>query len=807
MIVSKIKLNPFAGLTETDLSFVKGINVVLGANEAGKSTVFNALDKVFFTSSKLTSSKLEKELSRFFPVGGGDTIHVDLHFIHNDENYLLSRQWGASHAAKLILPDKNIITDETNIAERLVDYLGVNPGTYKSVLMSYQAGLSQTLNNLKGDYSDTVQELGDILRSAVLETDGVSVDQFKDNIKKLYNDYFERWDHSKHYPEGGKGFKNRWKKNIGKIVSAFYDKEEIRFNLEEAQKCEDELDEINQLIAKLSQTISEKKKHIEDNKKTVEDAKKRNLLDAEMKNAKKDLDEYKKINKRWPVVESKIKEVNNEIPELEKKCEILEKERSKTALAEKGKTILDKYKRAKKKKELLDEAEKKLKSTKKLTQEELNEINKAFSGLNECKTQLTAGKLSVRFSAKKELIATVKKDVEDEIQEQFTKGESRTFEAGGRLKIENPDWALEVTSGEEDYNETLKKYEQAKHQVEVLSKKHQINTQDEAQKINKEYEKWVQEVKNSKKNLETELGGGTYEKLKSKAEEIGEIKVKRSLADVVKELTIAENDLKGKRKQVERYSEELKIFEEKYINMEELLKKLVDATASEKKIKEDYAKLAPLPEGVSDPREFIRQYEEKNKELEKAKKNKTELEIKRAGMQERLPDESVEELDKRLKDLEDNFDIVIRKGAAIRRIRDLTMELSEEMDIDTYSGLKSNVERYIALMTQNRYSQIEMEESLPSGIVHKNGVLLGYDLFSKSTCDVLGLALRLAMANHFLRDRAGVLIMDDPLVDMDPERQAKAAEALREFAKEIQVIIFTCHPSHAELIGGNRVTM
>jgi exonuclease SbcC len=61
------------------------------------------------------------------------------------------------------------------------------------------------------------------------------------------------------------------------------------------------------------------------------------------------------------------------------------------------------------------------------------------------------------------------------------------------------------------------------------------------------------------------------------------------------------------------------------------------------------------------------------------------------------------------------------------------------------------------------------------------------------------------MANHFLKEANGFLMMDDPLVNMDPERQRRVAELLKAYATKKQVMIFTCHPSHAELLGGNRI--
>ena len=69
------------------------------------------------------------------------------------------------------------------------------------------------------------------------------------------------------------------------------------------------------------------------------------------------------------------------------------------------------------------------------------------------------------------------------------------------------------------------------------------------------------------------------------------------------------------------------------------------------------------------------------------------------------------------------------------------------------------------------------------------------------------LALRLSMASYFLGDADGFLLLDDPLVDMDPGRQKAAAETLKAFAARRQLIVFTCHPRVADLLGGNLVNL
>jgi len=49
--------------------------------------------------------------------------------------------------------------------------------------------------------------------------------------------------------------------------------------------------------------------------------------------------------------------------------------------------------------------------------------------------------------------------------------------------------------------------------------------------------------------------------------------------------------------------------------------------------------------------------------------------------------------------------------------------------------------------------------------------------------------------------------MGDPLVNMDPARQEKAAELMKEYASNKQILIFTCHARHAELLGGNQIKL
>jgi exonuclease SbcC len=100
-----------------------------------------------------------------------------------------------------------------------------------------------------------------------------------------------------------------------------------------------------------------------------------------------------------------------------------------------------------------------------------------------------------------------------------------------------------------------------------------------------------------------------------------------------------------------------------------------------------------------------------------------------------------------------------------------------------------------------------MADDYPNKLIKPDGSELSYDLLSFGTKDTFSLALRLTIAEYFLKDKEGFLILDDPLVDMDLERQKLAAQQVNEFAKTKQVIFLTCHEHTAKLLKGKCIKL
>ncbi len=119
-----------------------------------------------------------------------------------------------------------------------------------------------------------------------------------------------------------------------------------------------------------------------------------------------------------------------------------------------------------------------------------------------------------------------------------------------------------------------------------------------------------------------------------------------------------------------------------------------------------------------------------------------------------------------------------------------------------------------------RYDRVDFDDRLqPAGVrptgVRPAGAGVGgavggavaatLDDLSFGTREQLMLLVRLALAGLLSRSAGRqCVILDDPLVNADPGRQAAALALLSEAAVETQVIVFTCHPHAYDVAGAKR---
>ena len=381
----------------------------------------------------------------------------------------------------------------------------------------------------------------------------------------------------------------------------------------------------------------------------------------------------------------------------------------------------------------------------------------------------------------------------------------KTFQ--GKLTLEHEDWKMEVQAGEGEIDSFISEKESKNKEIENKFEKLGVATFEKAQSINREYERLRREIEYAERNFAEELGENEYEKLEQKYKQLGKEKQVRPLDKISAEQVRLELELENLQKKKKEAEEQIKDWKEKYESHDKMISILGSKQYRQDKLKEKLKDLAGLPDGFDDYISFYDYIDFLDNNDRKIQEEMSRLREQKITIENQKPDQSSEELNVQLAESEQNFQRILLDGKAIAHIKEKASDLLEKMDIKTYEGFQNKFVKYFIYMSGKSFSRVEMEQDLPGKLIKDDGSELTYNLLSFGTKDTFSLALRLSMAEYFLQDKSGFLILDDPLVDMDLDRQALAAEQIKEFAKHKQVIFLTCHPQTTEMLNAKYVKM
>jgi len=132
----------------------------------------------------------------------------------------------------------------------------------------------------------------------------------------------------------------------------------------------------------------------------------------------------------------------------------------------------------------------------------------------------------------------------------------------------------------------------------------------------------------------------------------------------------------------------------------------------------------------------------------------------------------------------------------------LVRETRERYERERQPAVIQEAHSFFGRVTGGRYQRI----LAPIGeqriqVEDRNGARKGVSELSRGTAEQLYLALRFGLIREFGRRSACLpVILDDILVNFDPERAIESCRALVELSTSHQVILFTCHPDTAHII-------
>jgi exonuclease SbcC len=381
----------------------------------------------------------------------------------------------------------------------------------------------------------------------------------------------------------------------------------------------------------------------------------------------------------------------------------------------------------------------------------------------------------------------------------------KTFQ--GKLILGHEDWKMEVQAGEGEIDNFISEKERKNIEIEDKFEKLGVDTFEKAQSINGEYERLKNEVVYAKRNFTEKLGEETYAELEEKHKQLGKEKKVHPLEKISAEKVRLELELENLKKKKKEVKEQIRGWEERYGSHDKMISMLGSKQYRQDKLKEKLKDIAKLPDGFDDYKSFYDYVDRLNDNDRELQEEISILREQKIITENQKPDQSSEELSIQLGESELNFKRILIDGKAVAHIKERANDLLGKMDIKTYEGFQKKFVKYFIHMSGKSFSGVKMEQDLPEKLIKGDGSELTYNLLSFGTKDTFSLALRLTMAEYFLRDKSGFLILDDPLVDMDSGRQALAAEQINEFAKTKQVIFLTCHPQTVEMLSGKCIEM
>jgi exonuclease SbcC len=801
MIIKKYTTGRFAGIKDVNVEFKDGLNVVLGSNESGKTTLIEGIHSVLFRPSKIGRKTTEdKEFhSKFMPYPVGDSIDGEIEIEHDGETYTLSKEWGTEASSKLTMPNKVVIKNDLSIKDTLKDVYIYGEGTYSSVFFLKQYYLKEAINRIV-ENKEATGEISSLLRSTIMELDGVPLEDLEQKIREEIDTLLRRWDVERNYPENNKGINNPYKVGFGQVVESFYAKERIKLEMAKAEEAERKFNEICQEIKKTEEKIEELKTKKEAMEKIEEDVTQRSILEPQIDQLNKEITALLGISKEWPRSEEKLKQLTADLGRLDEKYKKLVEEKVLSKKAEekiKLEKILAK----------VDEIEAKIKELytrisgiRAVTKEDIKALETNYNGMNRAEAMMKAGVIMAKlnsFPEGKKL--TVTKDLEEPAE--VKAGDS--FSANGFMKLQSDSLIdIEIKTGNIDFDKIRIEYENYKKNYEDLLKTLKVKSLEEA-KLNKE------KLDGLNKTVETYimqknhyLGDLTYEELKEKIKEFGDLSQVRSTAAIESEMAAVNGekiDLISEKKLLET---NIGKWAEEYKDIDGLLDKTIDIKLKQKEIKTNIDKLADLPpefKSADDFRRTLAEIRDKHSRLINALASQKE---EYYMLEKDLPESTYEELAESLKEAESLFEKRLEKGKRLLKIQENFEKIKLKMDEKSFVPVITAFSNYLTSLTDGSYKATDIDDDFNLKLKNENEIEMPLSLLSSGTYDCVALALRLAIAEYILGDNKGFLILDDCLVDLDPNRKAIAAKLINQFAGKHQVIFTTCSPDTAALLGG-----
>lgn len=790
MIIKELSCERFAGVQDSSINLETGMNILLGANESGKSTMADLLYQLFFQDTKLDGRKDKIFLDAYFPKGietDGDSIDGTVRFETEKGTYKLYKEWsGGTGVCKLVLPEGTRISKREDIKKILSEELQYGKGIFDEVIFSTQKRqqtlLTGLLDSQKGE-SPVLQDLSATVNRAVMETGGISVDKLEMKLTEKLDSYANRWDFAAGMPEGGKrrGIQNPWK-NSGSILSAYY-------AMEAAAEKQRETESLEKAIEATHQKIREWKRQ----KLEAEEARdrftayqgilsNRENLKKLKQNAEKRIAEMETAADRWPAAEEKKAKASQLKHQLEQA------------------RIYELYEAVTQLQNQLQEQRNALTAIGQIDPEDIQKVQFSTSEISRLEATIhglnLAAKLKCLGDTPISVVSAVTNQPIDISEGCFSITEAVEITVPGILQ-------LQLMPQGVDLDRIQKELEENRNCLNVIFRKYRVGSLPQLQEKYSKAKELRTSIDSLEKQIALKLNGQEWTNIQASASGISEpVDTVSNIQQEIRMLCGSTSvDLFWGQQDGQILS-----YKAQYASPENLAELISKTREQIQEYADKLDNLTDIPaeyQNIANPDAF---YGKLKKAVEDCDTLLEELHEELRSNQLPPDSKSAEEYGEDYLLLKEKFEEEKAQYHHWKHIQEVFLHLKEQEMGNPTQEIQAHFQEYLSLLSDGSIRLNTMDEKLHSSLVSGRSRLTG-SILSEGTKDTVALAFRLAMLEHLYPDGGAVAIFDDPFTDMDPRRTTQACRLLQHFAQRNQVLFITCDEKYTNLLSGNVITV
>ena len=260
MIIRKLKLENFKRFADLDLNLDRGINVIVGKNETGKSTLAHAIQEALFTDPATSMQKFQDNYSW----SGSKEMRIELEFENQGLRFLLSKDFAKKTALLKNLASEKSINTHKEILQAITELTGIpSKEIFASTAYISQADIAALETN-----DDFVSAIQNAAGTGNLKVNVQSLIKSLENERKRLR---VGLDHPAKYPGPIKQVKDKVEYLQSELAEKKNSWEKVSESMTINKQADAKLKEVEEKISRLNKLIENNKKYAEAKKKTAAD--------------------------------------------------------------------------------------------------------------------------------------------------------------------------------------------------------------------------------------------------------------------------------------------------------------------------------------------------------------------------------------------------------------------------------------------------------------------------------------------------------------------------------------------------------